>query len=47
MSEPYDTYIAAALSWAEARLGSRDYELVDVFPVEEVFHSEAVYIQAH
>lgn len=28
-------------------LGSRDYQLVDVFPVEQVFQSEAVYIQAH
>lgn len=37
MSEPYDTYIAAALSWAEARLGSRDYGLRCLAFVEDAY----------
>jgi hypothetical protein len=28
-------------------LGSREYELVDVLPVEKVEHSSATYIAAH
>lgn len=37
MTELYDAYIAAALSWAAARLGSRDYSLRCLAFVEDAY----------
>ncbi len=41
-----DPYLVTAYA-EQLGLGSRKYELVDVYPVEQVFQNEAVYIQAH
>ncbi|HRF50961.1 MAG TPA: NlpC/P60 family protein [Anaerolineales bacterium] len=37
MAEPFDTYITAAIDWAEARLGSRDYALRCLAFVEDAY----------
>lgn len=37
MTEPFDAYIVAAIRWAEARIGSRDYALRCLAFVEDAY----------